>query len=251
MDDSDDYFGDDDFVLDEATLAVIVEAESKFQESQRQSQARPSAPAASTPHPNQLPQPPPPKKQKTGHDWGGSPIPLQRQKTSEFDALPEVAVGGYGYGVPPPRVGIAAPIQQSSVPVSRTAPQTNAATVSRPVSKTFANQNRPPQPAPVHRPPLAPVNTATPKAQPPRVRSQQVQAPVAGPSRVPLQRQPSVPHLTQRLNGTSLSQSQSQQTSLGKVNRDLRVELQCLKDEMDKVCYFTFSFSHNSLFTYF
>lgn len=225
MDGSDDFFEDDDFVLDEETLAALEEAESKYQESQRQTQ-----------NPSRSPQPPPPKKQKTSHDWGTAG--LQRHKTSEFDELPEISISGSSYGLD--RFGNRIEIPPQASNAARILPHMNTSSVSRPTSALFTNQHRP-APAPTLRPPAPPQANVAPK----------VQAPVPGPSRAPLQREPSIPQITQKLNGTSLSQTQ--QTSLGKANRNLKVELQLLKNEMEKVrertqIYLTSSCSSYSLY---
>lgn len=207
MDDSDDYFEDDDLVLDEATLAIIEQAESKFQESQRE-----------TLFPSRSPQPPPPKKQKTSHTWQNTG--LRRHSTVESDGLPEVSVVGEGmYGLD--RLGnrITAPVQPSNATINAPPARPAPVSVSRSSSGSSINQHRP-TPAPTRRPSGPTSNNVAPRAH----------APVPGPSRAPIQREPSVPQITQKLNGTSLSQ-----VSLGKINRDLILEVELLKLQVQEV----------------
>ncbi|KDQ53575.1 hypothetical protein JAAARDRAFT_429017 [Jaapia argillacea MUCL 33604] len=83
MDDSDDYF-DDAIELDETTLAVLDQEESKF--NLTQSIRPPSIP-------------PPPKRQKTEQGWRHSPQP-SGTTFGDLDDLPEISVrndGTYGF----------------------------------------------------------------------------------------------------------------------------------------------------------
>lgn len=82
MDDSDDYFDDDDLVLDEATLAILDKEEHKhtLPQSTPDSQSRPA------------------KRQKTGHGgWGG--FVGRSTVEDDFEDMPEISVrddGSYG-----------------------------------------------------------------------------------------------------------------------------------------------------------
>ncbi|CAL1708263.1 unnamed protein product [Somion occarium] len=198
MDDSDDYFGDDDLVLDETTLAVLKHEESKFQASQLQTQ-----------HVDR-PVQPPPKKQKTHHAWSNPQ--LQRNISLDANEFPEISIQGDGtYGIP--RLGgkHAHPAHNVVHPTARNI--SNPPALSR--TSSSSGVNRRPSPA-VRRPP-GPINIA-----------QRPRTPVPAPQ--PLQRAPSIPQLTQRLNGTQLSQ-----TTQDKDKRNLRLELELLKARMEEV----------------
>ncbi|KAL6308039.1 hypothetical protein BKA93DRAFT_765040 [Sparassis latifolia] len=78
MQDSDDYFANDDLVLDDTVIAALDEQESKFVESQRLTQQAQA-------HPNS---PPPAKRQKLYHE-----LPLRTASLDELQ-LPEVSLHG-------------------------------------------------------------------------------------------------------------------------------------------------------------
>ncbi|KAI0644391.1 hypothetical protein C8Q79DRAFT_1072568 [Trametes meyenii] len=94
--DQDEYFDDDDLILDDTTLAILDLAEKQFKETQQlpvQRQTIGERRAADAPPPAQ---PPPPKKQKTTHDPDDSIAVAE-----EDDGLPEISViGGGSYRFP-------------------------------------------------------------------------------------------------------------------------------------------------------
>lgn len=97
MDGSDDYFGDDDLVLDESTLAVLDLEEKKWQEQQQQSQLH----ATSQRRPISQDAPlPAPKKRKTSHvSTPDGLIPRVRAITvgEDYDEdLPDISIIGDG-----------------------------------------------------------------------------------------------------------------------------------------------------------
>ncbi|KAH9894824.1 hypothetical protein C8Q73DRAFT_790022 [Cubamyces lactineus] len=93
--DPDDYFEDDDLILDENVLAVLDAEENKFKQAQQQQQPvgerRPAdAPPA---------EPPPSKRQKTSHEWNEEQKILLSPEDDE--GLPDISImGGGAYRVP-------------------------------------------------------------------------------------------------------------------------------------------------------
>ncbi|KAI0328403.1 hypothetical protein GY45DRAFT_1255085 [Cubamyces sp. BRFM 1775] len=100
--DPDDYFDDDDLILDEKVLAVLDAEENKFKQAQRltqvQQQQQPVGERRPADEPPPL-EPPPPKKQKTSHEWNGEPQVLLNPEDDE--GLPDISImGGGAYRVP-------------------------------------------------------------------------------------------------------------------------------------------------------
>ncbi|KAI8994049.1 hypothetical protein BD414DRAFT_576645 [Trametes punicea] len=97
--DADDYFGDDDLIIDDTLLAVLDQAENKYKaEAQRHTQQlsvgerRP----ADVPPSDELP---PLKKQKTSHEWDEDPEIVVNPEDDE--GLPEISIfGGSSYRFP-------------------------------------------------------------------------------------------------------------------------------------------------------
>ncbi|KAI0373458.1 hypothetical protein BV20DRAFT_1012994 [Pilatotrama ljubarskyi] len=96
--DADDYFDDDDLVIDDNVIAALDWAESQFREAQRLTQqpvVGERRPADTLP-PVELP---PPKRQKTSHEWGGEPSALPVAEDDE--ELPDISIiGGGSYRLP-------------------------------------------------------------------------------------------------------------------------------------------------------
>ena len=101
MDDSDDYFDDDDFTLDEKSIALLDLEEQKFrvaQHGQPQQRLVPSTSASTgLRRPAQADAPlPPPKRQKVSHGVGpGAVVPRYAQSTTgdDYDEdLPDISI---------------------------------------------------------------------------------------------------------------------------------------------------------------
>ncbi|KAI0768795.1 hypothetical protein BD413DRAFT_561541 [Trametes elegans] len=188
MDADDNYFDDDDFVLDDTVLAVVDQVEKDYKEAQRATQ-QPKAVGERPP----VDAPPPLKKQKTAHEWeeGTSELPKisvdQPVPSVDDEGLPEVSViGGGSYKFPAAQRAAAnalaaqlggqaetsdsrqAPVRDTHVvpPPVEIVPQRSAA-VSKPPSAPPAPAPSPapsPAPAPAHNSPgaAAPSRLSTP-----------------------------------------------------------------------------------------
>ncbi|RPD73712.1 hypothetical protein L226DRAFT_535983 [Lentinus tigrinus ALCF2SS1-7] len=138
MDGSDDYFGDDDFVLDETTLAVLDREEQKWQQQQTQTTAaRPRRPVS-----QEAPEPLP-KRRKTSHETTPEGLIPQLRAVNvgnDYDEdLPDISIIGDGsYNLPAAqRASLAAQVRRG---------QSNYASTS--------NRHPPPRPrAPAPAPP--------------------------------------------------------------------------------------------------
>lgn len=214
MADSDDeYFGEDDLILDEATIAILDAEENKFKAKEQQTQIT-----------NPSPEPPPTKKQKIDHVVTGPK--LQRRTTSGSDGWPEISIDGNAYDFghkPKPPTSYAQPsISRHNNTHNNIHIKANNVQKTPPVS---FQQQRSTVPAPARQP----------SGHLPANATSRVQHPIAGSSRPPIQREPSVPQLTQRLNGASISQNPVE-TPVAKSQRSLRFEVEILKTKMEEVC---------------
>ncbi|KAI9059125.1 hypothetical protein FKP32DRAFT_1596447 [Trametes sanguinea] len=94
--DADDYFDDDDLVLDDAVLAVLDREESKYKEAQRltqqQAQTAERRPADAPPPI----EPPPAKKQKVSHEWTGEEDSAIIVQPEDDEGLPDISILGAG-----------------------------------------------------------------------------------------------------------------------------------------------------------
>ena len=153
MDGSDDYFGDDDFVLDETTLAVLDLEEQKWQQ-QQQTQAitagqrRPVSQEAAEPAQ---------KRRKTSHETTPEGlIPQLRavsvSRQSYDEDLPDISIIGDGsYNLPAAQRALAAQARQAQAMYA----------------STLNPQPQPPPRVPAH-PPRAHVPAPAPPALPQR-----------------------------------------------------------------------------------
>ena len=182
MDDSDDYFFDDDFVLDESSLAVLDREEQKFQTTvgtQQNAQPKPpptssASSSVSTAQRRAAPRGaplPPAKKQKVSHGAGHTSAAARYPQGDDYDEdLPDIAIvedGTYGRsGAHTQAIGTRlAPARSVSSSVSGSVsgehvpnpPHPQAPPVPAPVIAPVAGPSRPRQPsfAPASRVPPA------------------------------------------------------------------------------------------------
>ncbi|KAL7281033.1 hypothetical protein ACG7TL_004335 [Trametes sanguinea] len=204
--DADDYFGDDDLVLDDAVLAVLDREESKYKEAQRltQQQAQPVAERrpADAPPPVEAP---PAKKQKVSHEWAGEEESAVIVQPEDDEGLPDISIlGGGSYRFPaaqraaahalaaqlrPQEDSVVASSRKPPDPVRSTSRAPPAPAPNAPVASTSAlpasritptsAAARPPQPT--VQPAPAPVNKPPSSGKPRRTSTlQSVQAALAG-----------------------------------------------------------------------